>query len=364
MPHRQKGSRFWHYDFQIRGRRFYGSCETEDFEKAKVVEAEARVKARTAPEVTGRFTLSEAFGTYFSDICSHQPSAKTTRSQFTSILGIIDGRTSLENLKQADLTRFRSLRRQHISNATINRTLAAMGRAIRYMEKHHGANLPELDFSAVRLPEPKERVRSLTMDEQTRLFSELRPDFLPLVKFALMTGARQASICNLRWRDVDHVAGRMRFKMKADSSTKSKTMEFPMSREIKALLSALPHADHPDHAPFVFTFEVQSRKSKPRRRVLQNSTAFEHFRAATVAAEIEDFHFHDLRHTFATRMLRQTQNIKLVSRLLGHSEIDTTSRYAHVLDDDLVYALEGFSALKNNESQSFSRSSRKRLGKT
>ena len=280
-------------------------------------------------------------------------------SQFRSILEVIDGSKKMEDLKNGDLMRFRNLRRDQVANATINRTLQAMGRALRHMQKHHGASMPELEFSAAQLPEPKERVRELTLEEQGRLFEQLRPDFMPLVKFALMTGARQGSICALRWRDIDHGTSRMTFTMKTDSSTDAKTMQFPMSREIKALLSTLERSEDPQHSPYVFTFEVQNRKKAPRRRVLQNSTAFEHFRHAVNAADIEDFHFHDLRHTFATRMLRQTKNIKLVSRLLGHSEITTTSRYAHVLDDDLANALDGFSVLENDDSRSFSRSRRK-----
>jgi integrase len=77
---------------------------------------------------------------------------------------------------------------------------------------------------------------------------------------------------------------------------------------------------------------------------------------AVKRAKIPDFRFHDLRHTFATRLLRQTGNLKLVSRLLGHTTIDTTARYAHVLDEDLEQALERFSPLSNRQSRSKSRS--------
>ena len=76
MPFRPKNSRYWHYDFQIRGCRFHGSCDTEDFEQAKAVEAQARVNAKTlAKAPAGIFTLSEAIGTYFNDVCQYQPSA-------------------------------------------------------------------------------------------------------------------------------------------------------------------------------------------------------------------------------------------------------------------------------------------------
>ena len=74
MPHRPKASRFYHYDFQINGRRFHGSCGPESFEAAKAVEAAARVKAKANPATRGIYTLSEAVGTYIADICQHQPS--------------------------------------------------------------------------------------------------------------------------------------------------------------------------------------------------------------------------------------------------------------------------------------------------
>lgn len=56
---------------------------------------------------------------------------------------------------------------------------------------------------------------------------------------------------------------------------------------------------------------------------------------------------HDLSHSFAASLLRKTQNISLVSKLLGHTNIETTSRYAHVLSSDLRDALNEFYVLEN-----------------
>ena len=50
--------------------------------------------------------------------------------------------------------------------------------------------------------------------------------------------------------------------------------------------------------------------------------------------------FHDLRHDFATKLLRETGNLKLVQKALNHRNVATTTRYAHVLDSDLAEALE------------------------
>jgi len=353
MPFRPKGSRYWHYDFQIRGRRFHGSCATEDYEEAKAIEAAERVRAKSAPEVTKRFTLSEAFGTYYTDISQGQSSARTTLSQFTALLGVLDGVQPMESLTNADLMRFVATRRAEVSNATVNRQLQALGRALRHMVKVHGATMPDIDLKALETAESEERVRELTWAEQDRLFAALRADLHPFILFALMTGARQSTITELRWSDIDHDTSRMTFRLKGGRS-----MRFPMNREIKALLSSLPRADLAAHRAYVFTFQDQIRKDRQRRKIVQNSSVFQDIRQALTMAEIHDFRFHDLRHTFATRLLRQTGNLKLVSRLLGHSTVETTTRYAHVLDTDLADALDKFSVAMKPESRRNSRRNR------
>ncbi len=61
---------------------------------------------------------------------------------------------------------------------------------------------------------------------------------------------------------------------------------------------------------------------------------------ALEAAGIEDFRFHDLRHTAATRVLRTSNNLQVVQEMLGHSDIGTTARYAHAMTEDVRAAME------------------------
>lgn len=267
------------------------------------------------------------------------------------ILETMDGRKPMSDISNADLARFVALRRAQVSNATVNRHLQMLSRALKYMHRVHRAKMPDIDLKSAETPEPIERIRELSQDEQTRLLEHLRPDLHAFVKFALMTGARLSTITELRWSDIDHTTRRMTFRLKGGTS-----MPFPISPEIAALLSALPKSELPEHRRFVFTFQVQNRRGNPRRKIVPNGGGLmEDFRAALEAAEIENFRFHDLRHTFATRLLRRTGNLKLVSRLLGHTSVETTTRYAHVLDNDLQDALDGFSVLKSTESRSNSR---------
>lgn len=349
MPYRPTGSRNWHYDFQIKGRRFHGSCGTEDYEEAKAIEAEKRVQAKADPKTRGIYTINEALGTYARDVAQYQTSYRTTKSQAKNIIAAMKGATRIDLLSNGDLIRFIALRRAKVANATVNREIDLLGRACRHMVKFHGGKLAEdLDFRAGRLKEPKERVRELSWDEQDRLFKSLRLDLHPFVKFALMTGARKETITELTWDAVHFETERLRFDIKGDD-----VMFFPMNHELRALLSSLPRGEG-DHAPFVFTY--QNQITKQRHRIVTGGGGLdEDWREALELAEILNFRFHDLRHTFATRILRKTRNIKLVSMLLGHKSIETTMRYAHVLDEDLRQGLDDFSALKSPESRKKSR---------
>lgn len=338
MPFRPKNSRFWHYDFQIRGRRFHGSCGTEDFETAKAVEAQARVDAkRAAPAPTGIFTLSEAIGTYYTDVCQHQPSARTALSHGKNLTAGIDPQTRLPDLTMAMLQAYVSHRRATVANGTVNRDLQFLGRAIRHMARVHAAQVPALDLNALETKEAEERVRELTQTEQDALLKALRPDLHPLVLFALMTGGRLSELCALQWPAVDLDAGVIRFRQKGGT-----TRRFPINAELRAFLSALPRAETLPHARHVLTYINHKAKGHPRHRITPSGGTMATIKAAMIEAGIEDFRFHDLRHTFATRLLRLTGNLKLVSRLLGHTQIETTMRYAHTLDEDMREGLEGY----------------------
>ncbi|WP_407123158.1 tyrosine-type recombinase/integrase [Bradyrhizobium sp. STM 3561] len=57
-------------------------------------------------------------------------------------------------------------------------------------------------------------------------------------------------------------------------------------------------------------------------------------------AGVQDFRFHDFRHDFGTKVLRETGNLKLAQKALNHRDIKSTLRYAHVLDEDVADAVE------------------------
>ena len=70
--------------------------------------------------------------------------------------------------------------------------------------------------------------------------------------------------------------------------------------------------------------------------------------SAVQAGWVIGLRFHDLRHDLATKLLRETGNLKLVQKALNHRNIKTTTRYAHVLDSEVAEGLERVAKLRKN----------------
>ena len=158
-----------------------------------------------------------------------------------------------------------------------------------------------------------------------------------LVRFSLATGVRLSNAIRLTWPQVDFDAGVIRLMVK--SRTPGGQVHYvPLVPQLVALLSA----ERGRHAVYVFTYEVVrgrgERKRSTRHPYTQTGWRKAWGRALT-AAGIEDFRWHDLRHTAATRTLRASQNLKVVQSLLGHKDIATTARYAHAMLDDVAAAM-------------------------
>ena len=110
----------------------------------------------------------------------------------------------LRDIDGSVVARLVALRRgEGVSNATVNRTLTAPLRGVLNRARLWGEVLPAIEFRKHMLPQPRERVRELRADEEAVLFAALRPDYHPLVRFALLTGCRLSECVGLTWADVD-----------------------------------------------------------------------------------------------------------------------------------------------------------------
>lgn len=164
------------------------------------------------------------------------------------------------------------------------------------------------------------RHRYLTDDEETRLLRACfgrRQHLAPLIRLALHTGMRRGELLKLTWRDVD--LSRDHLHVRDPKNGRDRTL--PINPEARVTLMALSPGSAEDR---LFDFDKVDRAWQTACRI----------------AEIEGLHFHDLRHTFATRLADAGADAFTIAALLGHTTIQMTSRYTHATDQGKVQALE------------------------
>jgi integrase len=151
-----------------------------------------------------------------------------------------------------------------------------------------------------------------------------------LYRFAVLTGMRMGEIRFLRWDAIDFQKGVIQIRNHNEFTTKSKKARVIPIHPL--LINQLQDMKNGISDNYVFQMD-----SKPidRRRLS------EWFKNAGKKAKIfTEYHFHSLRHTFASWLVQRGVSIYEVSKLLGHADIKTTQIYAHLRSDDLRNAVE------------------------
>jgi integrase len=155
-----------------------------------------------------------------------------------------------------------------------------------------------------------------------------------IFRICLLTGCRSGEAMAARWVDLDLTAG---IWTKPGSTTKQKTDHVvPLSAPVRQLLTELRHKTN---GPWVFPAD-----SKPGHRV----TVQKSWLALCTAARITGLRIHDLRHGFASQLVSGGASLPLIGSLLGHSNPQTTARYAHLFDDPQRAAVERVGAVISN----------------
>jgi integrase len=176
--------------------------------------------------------------------------------------------------------------------------------------------------------------RWLASDEESRLLAS-SPEWLrEIITFALNTGMRRGEILNLQWRDVDFSRG----VLVVMKSKNKERRTIPLNGIVFELLAARQGRMRVKDG-YVF---ASSQDTRIDERNLTRA-----FYAAMEAAKVENFRFHDLRHTFATRLVQKGVDLYKVQLLLGHKTPAMTQRYAHHSPESLrdgVQVLEGLRA--------------------
>jgi integrase len=247
-----------------------------------------------------------------------------------------------------------------VANATVNRSvIQPLRKVLLHAEEFGHATIAKINWSEknnVLMAEPEERVRELDGDEEIRLFDHLRADYQPLIDVAIILGLRQAeAIVKLRWHHIGW--GTLTITIPGKGN-KTDVMQLPLAaRDILWKLRDEVKPERDDELVFTYVAQRSQHPSANARRTIKDvrvagqrypitkSGLRREFTRAIRAAGIINFRYHDLRHTFASRMLRAPgSDLKQVQKQLRHRQITTTMKYAHVRDQEMRASMDAAAA--------------------
>jgi len=160
-----------------------------------------------------------------------------------------------------------------------------------------------------------ERVRYLMPDELKTLLSNCDSFMNPIVTVAANTGLRFSELQGLKWENVNLELGIISI-LKTNTKNKARK-DVPINEAVRVVLGEMKR-----NGPYVF----YKGDGKP----IKYSTIRKPFKKALDASGIEDFRFHDLRHTFGSNLVMGNVNILTVKDLMGHKDLKMTLRYSHL----------------------------------
>lgn len=359
--YRPTGSSYYVFDFRRGGRRFLGSTGAQTKRAAKIVETAEKTKAEDQvrkERESGRkpMTIDVAFGRYWQESGQFAASAGDIEFALDFALGELGGDTRLDETTDDHISKMVAKRRTHlteagkdekgkqiwkpIENGTVNRTTQIVRRVFRRAADTWRVLLPDPPaWKNHLLAEPEERKREAKFDEEDRLFEAVREDYHPLMEFEVVSGLRQKAAL-LTWPQVDWENRQIRYQKKRRRAGEGVVWRtIPITPRIEAILR--PLIGH--HEVFVFTYvaiRTRDGRVKGRRYPITVNGLKTQWRRDRADSGVVDFRWHDFRHTAGSRTLRGSKNLRAVQQLLGHEKIESTLRYAHVLDQDVAEAIE------------------------
>ena len=170
------------------------------------------------------------------------------------------------------------------------------------------------------------RERYLSAEEETRLLDNASEELSPVIRFALNTGMRRGEILGLRWSDINFDSGVI--TIPATRSKGRKERHIPLNSMSLEVLRGMPTRSI-NRGALVFANSKGNIWDRLKK----------HWEIARKKAGLDDFRFHDLRHTFASRLVMRGVDLTSIQKLLGHQDYETTLRYAHLSPNRLKEAV-------------------------
>ena len=169
------------------------------------------------------------------------------------------------------------------------------------------------------------RIRYLGQEEEARLMEAASPLLKDVIQFALHTGMRRGELLGLKWSDIDFK--RQVAVIPGRRAKGNRERVIPLNAIAMGILESFTRPL--DSEELVFANRDGGKWDRLRK----------HWVKALAISKVEDFHFHDLRHTYASRLITSGVNLAVIRELLGHRDFETTLRYSHLSSDRLKEAV-------------------------
>lgn len=234
------------------------------------------------------------------------------------------------------ISEYKAKRRQEgAAPATINREIALMKQGFNLALKLWGWIRDNPVMKVPMEKEPPARDRWLDYQEEEKLLAASPQWLQEIIVFALETGCRRQGILSLEWQDVDlfkrvvTILGKKTGERRSIPLT-SRALEVLMERrkvrtKVKSISGDLVFTHPPGRKVNIYTLRWV-------------------FGEVVEKAGIRDLRFHDLRHTFASRLAQNGVDPYTVQKLMGHTSFSTTQRYAHHFVESLRKGIESLDA--------------------
>ena len=328
-----KRNNTWWMSFTYQGQQVRRSTGTADRRMADAILG--KVKAQI---IEGRFfekpkeesrTFSELMDRYSTEHAARRANSRRNGTSVTHLRAYF-GNPKLSQITPKHIVAYKNKRyADGVKPATINRELSTLKKAFNLARREWEwcSDNPVCRVSMER--ENNTRDRWLTLEEEHCLLQAALPWLRELLVFAIHTGMRMGEIVSLTWAGVDL----NRRSVTVFRSKNGERRTIPVNQTVLDLLShKFEQRRGSQETAVVFSSEAGT--------LLDGSNLRRGFTAALKAAQIEDLHFHDLRHTFATRLVQAGVDLYKVQRLLGHKSPSMTQRYAHHYPESLRDGVE------------------------
>jgi integrase len=272
-------------------------------------------------------TLDMAAGRYFDEVSLDLKHSKTLLQRLHVMTACYGRNVRLRDIDTAlvadAIARRRGMGKRRPAAATVNRDLIdhTMRPLLNRARKVWGArSLQDINWTSVRLREPKGIVREYTQAEIDAWRGELEPEARLALDLLLTYGMRFGELM-FTASAVDGAGRRLTLSARKAGDR----LVLPLREDHARVLAAMASTRQPDQTVFSYT----------------RDGLYSRLRTAAARAGLGARAIHGARHHAATTLLRATGNLKLTQALLGHASIQSTMRYAHASEADLRSAIEG-----------------------